>query len=254
MDSPSHTVLVVDDDASIRFLCRVNLEMEGWTVRDAATIDAHYAVNMRGTMLLSVEFARRFRGDSGGRIISLTSGQSLGPMPEELAYGATKGAIEAFTRSLAAAVSPMLAGALLAPAALVLIRSAGRAGRESCPSEQAAAEDRSDTDKTVVWSNWPEYIDLTEDFAEESEEYAQAAVEASAESRAVIEQERLDGNYFIPSFLNGDHSTKFGLRYRRTPVKVAPYESAGPLLSDVCHRRHPRGWHRRHRLPCPTSR
>ena len=32
------------------------------------------------------------------------------------------------------------------------------------------------------------YIDLTEDFAEESEEYAQAAVEASAESRAVIEQ------------------------------------------------------------------
>lgn len=32
------------------------------------------------------------------------------------------------------------------------------------------------------------YIDLTEDFAEESEEYAQAAVESSAESRAVIEQ------------------------------------------------------------------
>jgi hypothetical protein len=31
------------------------------------------------------------------------------------------------------------------------------------------------------------YIDLTEDFAEESEEYAQAAIEASAESRAVIE-------------------------------------------------------------------
>jgi DNA-binding response OmpR family regulator len=40
VESPSHTVLVVDDDASIRFLCRVNLEMEGWTVRDAATIDA----------------------------------------------------------------------------------------------------------------------------------------------------------------------------------------------------------------------
>jgi PAS domain-containing protein len=32
------------------------------------------------------------------------------------------------------------------------------------------------------------YIDLTEDFAEESEEYAAAAVEASAENRAVIEQ------------------------------------------------------------------
>lgn len=39
MDSPSCTVLVVDDDAPIRFLCRVNLELEGWAVREAATID-----------------------------------------------------------------------------------------------------------------------------------------------------------------------------------------------------------------------
>jgi DNA-binding NtrC family response regulator len=31
-------VLVVDDDASIRFLCRVNLELDGWVVRDAATL------------------------------------------------------------------------------------------------------------------------------------------------------------------------------------------------------------------------
>jgi DNA-binding response OmpR family regulator len=34
--SPSYTVLVVDDDAAIRFLCRVNLELEGWTVREGA--------------------------------------------------------------------------------------------------------------------------------------------------------------------------------------------------------------------------
>lgn len=38
MDPPSHTVLVVDDDRSIRFLCRVNLEVEGWTVREAGTL------------------------------------------------------------------------------------------------------------------------------------------------------------------------------------------------------------------------
>ena len=38
MDSPSHTVLVVDDDASIRFLCRVNLELDGWTVHEAGAI------------------------------------------------------------------------------------------------------------------------------------------------------------------------------------------------------------------------
>jgi DNA-binding response OmpR family regulator len=39
VDSPSHTVIVVDDDPSIRFLCRVNLEMHGWSVREAATIE-----------------------------------------------------------------------------------------------------------------------------------------------------------------------------------------------------------------------
>ncbi|HEX9599187.1 MAG TPA: response regulator [Gaiellaceae bacterium] len=39
MDSPSHTVLVVDDDAAIRFLCRVNLEFDGWTVHEAGAIE-----------------------------------------------------------------------------------------------------------------------------------------------------------------------------------------------------------------------
>jgi DNA-binding NtrC family response regulator len=39
VDSPSHTVLVVDDDPSIRFLCRVNLELDGWLVREAGTLD-----------------------------------------------------------------------------------------------------------------------------------------------------------------------------------------------------------------------
>jgi two-component system nitrogen regulation response regulator NtrX len=38
VDSPSHTVLVVDDDPSIRFLCRVNLELEGCAVREAGTL------------------------------------------------------------------------------------------------------------------------------------------------------------------------------------------------------------------------
>ena len=32
-------VLVVDDDASIRLLCRVNLELAGYEVREAATLD-----------------------------------------------------------------------------------------------------------------------------------------------------------------------------------------------------------------------
>jgi len=39
VDSPSQTVLVVDDDAAIRFLCRVNLELDGWTVHEASAIE-----------------------------------------------------------------------------------------------------------------------------------------------------------------------------------------------------------------------
>lgn len=78
----------------------------GYDTLDASSLDAHYAVNVRATLLLSVEFARRFSGDQGGRIINLTSGQSRGPMPGELAYAASKGAVEAFTVSLADAVAP----------------------------------------------------------------------------------------------------------------------------------------------------
>ncbi|WP_243297527.1 SDR family oxidoreductase [Bacillus litorisediminis] len=69
----------------------------------------HYAVNMRSTFLLSVEFARLFEKSTleTGRIINMTSGQELGPMPGELAYAATKGAISAFTRSLSAELAPL---------------------------------------------------------------------------------------------------------------------------------------------------
>lgn len=72
---------------------------------DAASLDAHYAVNVRATALLSVAFARRYRGGPGGRIINLSSGQAVGPMPHELSYATSKGAIEAFTSSLAAGVA-----------------------------------------------------------------------------------------------------------------------------------------------------
>src|SRR5215212_4861045 len=77
---------------------------DGFEDLDAETLDAHYAVNVRAMALLSVEFARRYPGGPGGRIVNFSSGQSLGPMPGELAYVATKGAIEAFTRTLAAEV------------------------------------------------------------------------------------------------------------------------------------------------------
>ena len=72
---------------------------------DAAQLDRHYAVNLRGTALLCKEFVQRWQGGSGGRIINMTSGQGVTPMPGELAYIATKGAIEALTTSLAAGVA-----------------------------------------------------------------------------------------------------------------------------------------------------
>ena len=74
-------------------------------------LDKHYALNIRAMALLCAQFARRFKrhfpDGRSGRIINLSSGQGLGPMPGELAYAATKGAIEAFSRSLSAEVAKL---------------------------------------------------------------------------------------------------------------------------------------------------
>jgi 3-oxoacyl-[acyl-carrier protein] reductase len=76
-------------------------------VLDADTLDRHYAVNVRGMILLCQAFVDQYPGGDGGRIINLTSGQNVEPMPDELAYATSKGAVEAFTISLSAAVAPM---------------------------------------------------------------------------------------------------------------------------------------------------
>ncbi|GAB3058857.1 SDR family oxidoreductase [Virgibacillus ainsalahensis] len=82
---------------------------DGYEKLDAKTLDAHYAVNIRATSLLSVAFAKRSKeiNRASGRIINLTSGQAQGPMTGELAYVATKGAIAAFTLSLSAELAPL---------------------------------------------------------------------------------------------------------------------------------------------------
>ena len=79
----------------------------GYDMLTAELLDAHYAVNMRGAFLLTSEFIKRFRGAEGGRVISMSSGQSFAAMPGELPYIATKGAVEAFTTSLAAEVAAL---------------------------------------------------------------------------------------------------------------------------------------------------
>jgi 3-oxoacyl-[acyl-carrier protein] reductase len=80
---------------------------QDWVDLTTEEFDRHLRVNSLMSSLLSMEFARRYGGGPGGRIISLTSGQSLGPMPTELAYAASKGAIEAFVRSFSVAVGPL---------------------------------------------------------------------------------------------------------------------------------------------------
>jgi len=63
-------------------------------------LDKHYAVNLKATTLLSLEFVKQFAFNKNGRIINLSSGQSLGQMPNEIAYAITKGAVETLTYTL----------------------------------------------------------------------------------------------------------------------------------------------------------
>jgi 3-oxoacyl-[acyl-carrier protein] reductase len=72
----------------------------------AADIDIHFQVNVRGTLLLTQAFAQQHQKNSGGRVILLTSGQQLNPMPAELAYVASKGALQQLTLSLSAHLIP----------------------------------------------------------------------------------------------------------------------------------------------------
>jgi|SRR5258706_37391 len=85
MDRPVATVLVVDDDVSLRLLCRVNLELDGFKVREAATIaeaDAAVAEERPDVVLLDVhleqdetgELLKRLRG--AGIPVALVTGSA----------------------------------------------------------------------------------------------------------------------------------------------------------------------------------
>jgi 3-oxoacyl-[acyl-carrier protein] reductase len=80
---------------------------DGYATLDAATLDLNHAINVRAPALLSCELARRHEPGTPGRIVCLTSGQSLGPMPGELSYATTKAALEMFVRQLAPEVMPL---------------------------------------------------------------------------------------------------------------------------------------------------
>lgn len=66
----------------------------------AKELDKHYEINLKATTLLTIEFVKQFDFNKNGRIINLSSGQSLGQMPNEIAYAITKGAIETLTYTI----------------------------------------------------------------------------------------------------------------------------------------------------------
>jgi 3-oxoacyl-[acyl-carrier protein] reductase len=70
----------------------------------ADELDATWAVNVRATLLLVQAFAQHYDGGASGRVVLFTSGQHRGPMPDELPYAVSKGAIHQMTASLADAL------------------------------------------------------------------------------------------------------------------------------------------------------
>jgi 3-oxoacyl-[acyl-carrier protein] reductase len=76
-----------------------SLSLEAVTVEE---LDRAWAVNARATVLLAQAFAGRYDDDrADGRIVAFTSGQHLSPMPAELPYVISKGAVHQMTRTLA---------------------------------------------------------------------------------------------------------------------------------------------------------
>ncbi len=85
MQAPRPRVLVVDDDAALRMLIRVNLELEGFEVREAATVtdaEAEVRSNRPDAVLLDVhlggvettDLAARLRAD--GIPVALVTGSA----------------------------------------------------------------------------------------------------------------------------------------------------------------------------------
>jgi DNA-binding response OmpR family regulator len=71
MQEPLVRALVVDDDAALRMLCRVNLEFEGFAVREAATVaeaEAQLAAERPDVVLLDVHLGGERTDDLLARI------------------------------------------------------------------------------------------------------------------------------------------------------------------------------------------
>lgn len=65
-------------------------------------LELHWRVNARATLLMTQAYAAQHDGRQGGRVVWLTSGQQVGPMPDEIAYATSKAALAGVTASVAA--------------------------------------------------------------------------------------------------------------------------------------------------------
>src|SRR5579871_5329200 len=72
---------------------------------DEAHFTRQFEVNVRGALFATQEAARRM-GDSGGRIINISSGAGEAAPPGTSVYSATKAALNALTKSHAAELGP----------------------------------------------------------------------------------------------------------------------------------------------------
>lgn len=70
----------------------------------ADSIDAHFALNVRGLLLTTQAAARVL--PAGGVVVNISSGLAKSPYPVVHAYSATKGAVDTLTRSLAMELGP----------------------------------------------------------------------------------------------------------------------------------------------------
>lgn len=71
-----------------------------------ADIDAHFAVNVRAPMILSVKVGEDMKRAGKGSIVNISSIQGLLGTPHQIAYTASKGAVNAMTRALARELGP----------------------------------------------------------------------------------------------------------------------------------------------------
>jgi 3-oxoacyl-[acyl-carrier protein] reductase len=70
-----------------------------------AHFDRQFSLNVKG-LLFATQAAVNVFGEAGGSVINISSVASLSPAPNASVYSATKGAVDALTKSLAAELGP----------------------------------------------------------------------------------------------------------------------------------------------------